>query len=244
MERLVGPGGEIAVHGDQVERPRDLAGDDDLVLAQPRLERELGRLQRGEDHALVDDLLGGLAEVAVGVLLHLLHDELLVQGAAVDADAHGLPVVRAMRQIVANCSSRRAPFPTLPGLIRYLSRRPRHLRELRQEDVPVVVEVADEGRFDARGEHPPLDLGNGLRGLGDVDRDAHHLRARPRELDALAGRRGDVGRVRVGHRLDDDRGAAADLDGTHGHPDGGVAFSGDHGLFQSTKGQGTALPRL
>ena len=33
----------------------------------------------------------------------------------------GLPCSHATRQMVANCSSRRRPCPTLPGLIRYLS---------------------------------------------------------------------------------------------------------------------------
>ena len=33
----------------------------------------------------------------------------------------GLPWSTATLQIVANCSSRRLPVPTLPGLIRYLS---------------------------------------------------------------------------------------------------------------------------
>ena len=34
-----------------------------------------------------------MPEIAVGVLLHLREDELLVERAAVDADAHGLAVV-------------------------------------------------------------------------------------------------------------------------------------------------------
>ena len=33
----------------------------------------------------------------------------------------GLPLSTAILQIVANCSSRRMPLPTLPGLMRYLS---------------------------------------------------------------------------------------------------------------------------
>ena len=33
----------------------------------------------------------------------------------------GLPWSRATLQIVANCSSRRRPVPTFPGLMRYLS---------------------------------------------------------------------------------------------------------------------------
>ena len=58
----------------------------------------------------------------------------------------GLPLSRAMPQIVANCSSRRAPVPTLPGLIRYLSSACGAVGILRQQQVAVVVEVADEGR--------------------------------------------------------------------------------------------------
>ena len=33
------------------------------------------------------------AEIFVGVLLHFVHDELLIERAAIDADAHGLAVV-------------------------------------------------------------------------------------------------------------------------------------------------------
>jgi hypothetical protein len=57
MERLIGAARELAVHGDQIERPRRLARNDDLVLAQAALDCEVGRLERREDHALVDDLL-------------------------------------------------------------------------------------------------------------------------------------------------------------------------------------------
>ena len=77
----------------EVAGTRDLARDDDLVLAQAALERELRRLERRDHHALVQDLLRGSAERAIGVLLHLRHDELLIERAAVDADAHGSVVV-------------------------------------------------------------------------------------------------------------------------------------------------------
>ena len=93
VQRLVGLLRERAIDVDQVTRPRQLARDDDLVLAQAGLDRELGRLDRRQHHALADDVVGVLAEVAVGVLLHLRHDQLLVEGAAVDADAHRLAVI-------------------------------------------------------------------------------------------------------------------------------------------------------
>ena len=88
MQRLIGAPGQLAVDGDQVARPGGLARDDDLILAQTTLDRERGRLDRRDNHVLVDDLLGGPAEIAVGVLLHLGGHQLLVERAAVDADAH------------------------------------------------------------------------------------------------------------------------------------------------------------
>ena len=93
MQRLVGLPREVAIDGDQVARARNLARDDDLVLPQPRLDRQLGGLQRRDHHALVENLFRRAAERAVGVLLHLRDDELLVQRAAVDADADRLVVV-------------------------------------------------------------------------------------------------------------------------------------------------------
>ena len=51
----------------------------------------------------------------------------------------------------------------------------------------------------------------GCGGFGHVHGDAHQFRAGLRQFLALLRGAGDVGRVGVGHRLDDDRRAAADL---------------------------------
>ena len=242
MERLVGARRELAIDRDEVERPRDLARDDDLVLAQSRLERELGRLEGREDHALVDDLLGRVPEVLVGVLLHLRHDELLVEGAAVDADAYGPGVVD--RDLADRRELLVAP-DTLPDISRVdavLVEGPRAVGVLRQEDVPVVVEVADERSVGPGVEHALLDLGNGGRRLGDVDRDPDHLRAGASELDALGGGGLDVHRVGVRHRLDDHGGPAADHHLADPDTHGRVAFALIHGRFNLPDGSRTGAP--
>ena len=77
----------------------------------------------------------------------------------------GLPWSTATWQMVANCSSRRLPVPTLPGLIRYLSSASAHVGKLREQQVAVVVEVADERSRAAGIEHPLLDFGNGRGGV-------------------------------------------------------------------------------
>ena len=132
----------------------------------------------------------------------------------------GLPWSIATLQIVANCSSRRRPVPTLPGLMRYLSSAAAQAGIPRQQQMAVVVEVADERRRAAGVEHPLLDLGDRGRRFRQVDRDAHHLRSGLGQLDALLRRRRGVGRIGHRHRLDDDRRAAADLDAADADADG------------------------
>ncbi len=219
MQRLIGLPRQIAVDGDQIARPRRLARDDDLVLPQARLDGQLGRLQGREHHALVDDLFRGPAEVAVGVLLHLRQDELLVERAAVDADADGLAVV------ARDGADGRELLVTAPagadvaGIDAVLVERPGAIGIAGEQQVPVVMEVADERRGHAGVEHALLDLGHGGRGFRQVDRDPHHLGPGLGELDALSCRALRIRRVGHGHRLHDDRRAAADLHGPDADPD-------------------------
>ena len=125
----------------------------------------------------------------------------------------GLLRSRATAQIVANCSSRRLPVPTLPGLIRYLSSASAHVGIAREQQVAVVVEIADEWCRDPGVEHPALDFGNRCGRFRHVHSHPDHVRPGLGELDALLRGPRRIGGVRHGHRLDDDRRAAADLDG-------------------------------
>ena len=121
----------------------------------------------------------------------------------------GLSFSSATRMIVTKFSSCRLA-PTLPGLMRYLASVARHLRVLDQQLVAVVVEVADDRDANAQVVELAPDLRHGARGAIVVDRDAHELGACVGERGNLQGRGVGVGRVRVRHRLDDDRVARAD----------------------------------
>ena len=74
----------------------------------------------------------------------------------------------------------------------------------------VVVEVADDGHADAALVEAFDDVRNGCRGVVVVDRDADQLGAGERERRNLLDGALDVGRVGVGHRLDDDGNFPAD----------------------------------
>ena len=110
-----------------------------------------------------------------------------------------------------------------------LVERARAVGELRQQEVTVVVEVADERRRHPGIEHALLDLGNRGGGFRHVDGDAHHLGSRLGELDALLRGPARIGGVGHRHRLHDDRRTAADLDVTHFHADGLVELHEGHG---------------
>ncbi len=157
---------------------------------------------------------------AVGVLLHLRDDELLVERAAVDADPHRLA---AFDRHLADGRELLVAAPAgadVAGIDAVLVERLGARREPGQQQVTVVVEIADQRRRATGVEHALLDLGHSRRRLGDVDGDPHHLRAGFRELDALCRRRARVRRIGHRHRLDDDRRAAADLDAADFHADG------------------------
>ena len=92
-------------------------------------------------------------------------------------------------------------------------------RVIGQQLVADVVEIADDRHVDAHLAEPVLDVRHGGRRLVAVDGDAHQLGAGARQRRHLAGGALHVGGVGIGHRLHDDRGAAADHDAADIHPD-------------------------
>src|SRR6476620_8893623 len=97
----------------------------------------------------------------------------------------GLSFLLAISMMSANCVSRLFLKPTLPGLMRYLSR---------------------------ASAQAVADMRNGGRGFLAIDRDAHHFRTGARQRSDLRDRAFDIGGVGIGHRLHDDRRTAADGD--------------------------------
>ena len=211
MQRLLGLAREVAVHLDEVLRLGNFAGNDDLVVAQAALEREFGRFDRGLHHAVVDDLFGVEAQFAVGILLHPAHHQLLIERAAIDADAHRLSIVHGDLADGGKLLVAPRARAHVAGIDAVLVERPRAIGIFRQQDVPVVVKIADDRRRASQIAQPRHNFRDSRRRFRHVHRDAHQLRARVGQLLALRHGPGNVRRIRVGHRLDDHRRAAADL---------------------------------
>jgi hypothetical protein len=212
VQRLVGFAREFAIDADEVARTGNFAGNDDLIFAQAAGESEFGGLNRRENHTFVDDFLGSAAEVAVGVLLHFLHDQLLIERAAIDADADRFAVVDGDFADGGELFVAARAFADVAGIDAVFVEGFGAFGIFREKDVAVVVEVADERRVAASVEDAALDFGNGGGGFGNVDGDADEFGAGLSEFEILLGGGSGVGGVRVGHGLDDDGRAAADLD--------------------------------
>ena len=107
-----------------------------------------------------------------------------------------------------------APLPRsdVAGIDPVLVERPRAVGKPRQQQVTVVMEIADQRCGAAGVEHALLDFRDRRRRFRPVDRHPHHLGSRFGQIDTLLRGRSGVGRIGQRHRLHDDRRAAANLD--------------------------------
>ncbi|MCG3775837.1 MAG: hypothetical protein JW395_2683 [Nitrospira sp.] len=215
VQGLAGLGGEFLVELDEVTGGAGLYGNDDLVGTQAALDGKGGGFERGDDHALVHDFVSAFAQVAVGVLLHLFHDQLAVERAHVHPDAHGLVVVH--RHLADGGKLLVALFALahVAGVDAVFVERLGATRHLGEQAMAVVVEVANDGGRDPGVAHARYNLGHALRRARRVHGNAHQLGPGLGQLDALRGGRERVLRVGVGHRLHHHRRAAAHLHPTH-----------------------------
>jgi hypothetical protein len=149
----------------------------------------------------------GAGRPRIGV--HHSRQELLVEAAPVDPDAHGLAVVDGHLDDGAEVLVV-VLAPDIARIDAVLGERAGTGRILGEEHVAVVVEVAD---------HRHVDLAHDVRHragrrLG-VHGDAHQLAACRVKGPDLGRRAVHVGRVRIGHGLDDDGTGIADRHAAH-----------------------------
>ena len=195
---------------------------------QPGLLRQPRGAQRRLDHRLDHHLaaVGGLWQQRVGI--HHLGQQLLVERAPVDADADRHLVrdrdLDDLRELLVA-----ALGADVSRVDAVLGKRGRRLGVLRQQQVAVVVEVADEGHVDPEPVELLADDGNRLRRGVVVDGDAHQLGSGMSELGHLDGGGVRIGRVGVRHRLHDDRVRRSDRDAADQHGPGRASTDGGHG---------------
>ena len=187
---------------------------------EPQLLGALGRQQPRLHDRLVHDGARILRLGRGGVLVHQPGQQLLVEAAPVDADAHRLGVAHGQLDDLGELPVALGLEADVARIDAILVERLGAGRVLAQQRVAVVVEVADQRHLHAHLQQPLADARHGLGRLVAVDGDAHDLGAGAGEVGGLPRGPFHVGRVGVGHRLHDDRRAAADDHAAHIDGDG------------------------
>jgi len=175
--------------------------------------------QRGFDERLARNFLRAARIRAAGILVHHADHQILIEAAPVDANADGFP---ARDGDFDHGGELRVTFATeadVPGIDPVFGQGLGTGGIFRQQQVAVVVEVADERNAAAHGVQTVADARHLLSRFFRIDRDAHEFRAGGRQLLDLARRSHGIGRVGVGHGLDDDRVVASngDVANLHAH---------------------------
>ena len=203
-ERIVAARGELGVDVDEVADAADLGGKNDLVVAEAVALGGCGRVERAVDHGFDHHVAGGQRIGALAVLVHHAGEQRLIERAPVHADANRFLVLDGALDHGAEIVVVFAADRDVAGIDAVLGQRARRGGILLEQEVAVVVEVADDGHAQAALFEAFDDGWNGGRGVFVVDRDAHDLGAGERERRNLLDGGPDVRRVGVGHRLHDD----------------------------------------
>ena len=146
------------------------------------------------------------------VLVHQLGEQLLVEAAPVDADAHRLRVAHRRLDHLRELAIVLVALADVAGVDAVLRERLGAGRIVGQQPMAVVVEVADQRHVDAHPVELLADVRHRGGGFRRIDGDADELRSGERELLDLDRGADRVDRVGVGHRLHAHRRVAADRD--------------------------------
>ena len=213
MERVIGALAQHAVDGDEILHRRDFRRQDDAVARKPDLLRPRRRQKRGSHHRLARDRSGIERRGARRIVVHERGQKLLVERAPVGADPHRLAVAHRNLDDPAKLEVALVLEADIARIDAIFIERFGAGRMIAEQLVADIVEVADQRHAHAAFQQRVADVRHCGCGLVAIDRDPHELGARAPQRGDLTRRRLDVGCVGVGHRLDDDRRAAADHNG-------------------------------
>ena len=227
MERIVAAVRKLPIHVDQVLHAGDLGREDDAVVRHPLLFGEGGGAEGALDHRLHRHLARVERGGAGGVGVHQSGQELLIERTPIHPDPHRLGVPERHFEdrpevLVLPLAAHVARIDPVLG------ERLGGLGVLGEEEVTVVVEVADDRDADPHLVEPLDDRRHRLGGRLVVHRDAHQLTPRLDQLAHLLDGRSGIRRIRIGHRLYHDGVARADQDLADADDGGGAAGDGGH----------------
>ena len=172
-------------------------------MRQPYRFGELRGAYGAFDHCIQRHLLCVEWLTPLRILIHQFGEEAFVQGTPVNADPNRLVI---LDRDVHDCTEVLIPpaGADVAGVDPILGQRARALWILREQQVPVVMEVADDGDRDVLLRQAGHYGGNSPSGSVVVNRHPHQLTTGSCKVGHLCNRRVHVGGVSISHRLHDD----------------------------------------
>ncbi len=186
----------------------------------------VGALDGGLDHGLVSNLLDRRRMGRSGVGIHQTRHQFRVQAAPVDADTHRPVVPNGQLDQGGELAVAFLAATDVAGVDAVLGQGLGALGIVAQEPVAIEVEIPDQGDIQPHAIQGFANSRHGSGGIFIVDGDTNQFRTRASQFGDLAHAGGDIGRVRIGHGLDHQRRAAADLDIANPDGGGGMAVQG------------------
>ena len=212
MQRIGRAVGEILIDRDHVLNGGDLGREDDLVGAHAELLGAGGGIEDAADQRLAGHRAGVERVRAPRILVHHRGEHFAVERAPIAADADRLVVLQRRLDDLGELLVLLLLEADIARIDAVFRQRLGAGRMIGQQFVADVMEVADERHVDAHPVELFADVGNGSGRFVAVDGDADELRAGAGKIGDLFDGAVDVGRVGIRHRLDDNRGTAADHD--------------------------------
>ena len=201
MQRILAARGQRAINVDQILHAADLRAQNDLVGAQAELLRQVGGIQRAHDHRFHGYFARVFRLVQARILVHHAGEQRLVERSPVHADAHRLLILHRDFDHGAEIGVAGLADAGVAGIDAVLGQIARALGILGQQNMAVVVEVADDGHADALLVELLDDVRDGCGRLVIVHGNAHQFRPGASQRCHLLHGRRDIRRIGVGHRL-------------------------------------------
>ena len=191
-------------------------------MRQPRFLCQLRRPHGALHHSVHGDVacIARLGQGGVGV--HHLGEELLIETPPVHADANRFS--RFDRDLHDRAKVIVTPFGAdIARVDAVFRQRARTGGMLREQQVAVIVEVPDDGHIDFGN-----DGGHGACRVVGIDRHTHEFTTGCVQRTHLRGGGGHIGRIGIGHGLDDDRVRTANQNAAHADRYGGTSRTHGH----------------
>ena len=161
------------------------------------------------------------------VVVHKGSQQLLIERAPIGADPHRLAVLDSRLDDEAELLVPLVPKTDIAGVYSIFVERLGAGGMIVEQLMADIMEIADQRDVAAHFRKTVANMRHGRGGLIAVDGDPHEFGARIGERRDLGRRPFDIGRIRVGHRLDGDRRAATGEDrriaGANAHANGAAS---------------------